>query len=193
MNMKCGVMIGLLLLVVMTASSCDTEPTETPTNLPSKPTLTATSIPIPLPIPTKKPTLSPEPVGIEGIDFPVISRGVDFLFYEAQVLETFRWETNQIQATLPFDLLLYVKAESKHFTSKFPCEQMDNVAIWVQYSMPGTSAGGGRWEVCLTDAEGWVIFVFPIFSESTEFSILLPGEPPFVLSVPLDSLLDMGG
>jgi len=204
MNKKTlNVLLSTIISGAMLAG-CSGKETETVEPSPTKPKPTATYTAIPPTYTPALPTDTPIPEGIEGIDYPVYSKGVDFKFFNVEFMEQYGSGEEKILpgsinlpgSLEPYDWLAIITAESKNFTSDYPCEEKTEYAtsIAIGFTMPNVSRGGGSWLFCETYEDGFVKFVFPTYKNATEYSIRLPGEPAgFVNDIPLDSLINGGG
>lgn len=130
---------------------------------------------------------STEPV--PGIDAPIVVEKVDFLFYEVEFMEAFKFQsqTEVFRPAPPNNMFIAIKANTEYSDVNYPCKWSGGNKIKLEYLKDGEKEGK-YWSVCVSDSTfGWVRFFFVTYEKGvTDYEIVFPGGK----RVPLDGLID---
>lgn len=151
------------------------------------PTPTVTPTPTKTPTPTRTPTRTPSPTPepILGIDEPIVVRGVDLIFEDAELTKVFRFATRTHRAKAPYDTLFVAYAHTEHEETNIACDWKGDDQVNLQWSRNGKSESLD-WGVCISHTDGGIEFIFASYEDGEDWVIGLPGG----VEVPIDSLVE---
>lgn len=122
-----------------------------------------------------------------GLDEPIVVKEVDLLFFEVEIMESFKFGTHTFDPKAPYNMLIVIKASTEHSNPNSVCGWGEKVML--EFSRNGNT-DEIEWGICGSNRvvnDKWVRFFFTTYKEGvSDYQIVFPDGQ----RVPIGRLID---